>query len=75
MFTLTIYFIALNVYVEFVLVYRLHPILVSFPARKRFKIRRQKGIYYHGPRPIPIVCHDPHPSSHHTLPFIVTVKK
>ncbi len=27
MFTLTIYFIALNVYIEFVLIYRPHPVL------------------------------------------------
>ncbi len=27
MFTLSIYFIALNVYVEFVLIYRPHPVL------------------------------------------------
>jgi hypothetical protein len=29
------------------------------------KIKRKKDIYQHGlrlPRPIPVICHDPHPS-------------
>ncbi len=30
MFTLTIYFIVLNVYVEFVLIYRPHPVIFSY---------------------------------------------
>ncbi len=30
MFTLTIYFIVLNVYIEFVLIYRPHPVYIKF---------------------------------------------
>ncbi len=33
MFTLTIYFIALNVYVEFVLIYRPHPVYQNFKVK------------------------------------------
>jgi hypothetical protein len=26
------------------------------------QIKREKNIYHHGPRPIPIICHIPEPS-------------
>ncbi len=35
MFTLTIYFIVLNVYVEFVLIYRPHPVYALFENYKK----------------------------------------
>jgi hypothetical protein len=48
MFTLTIYFIALNEYVEFVLIYRPHPVNITVATFKNNKFSLQYYICWRG---------------------------